>query len=80
MLKFGVFLPCLISVIVWAMATGSLFVAGHGKGLLCTPLYEYPTFGALSSLFDAGGPIYNNGLLKDFGTVNDSVKVSEVLK
>lgn len=76
----GIFLSCIMGLVVWSMGVAALFIGAHGKGLLCGPLYDYPKFDVLSTLLDSDGIIYKKGVLEDFGSVNDTLKIAEVLK
>lgn len=79
-LKAGVMVSSIVCLLVWTIGTMALIIGAHGKKLLCTTLYDYPKFEALSTLLDARGVLYKNGILDDFGTKNNSVKIAQVLK
>nr|XP_018905582.1 PREDICTED: prominin-1 [Bemisia tabaci] len=53
-----VFIMTFLSISLWLLVLVSLVVGGHGEALVCRPLYEEPTFSALSQVIDDPGIIF----------------------
>lgn len=76
----GITLSCILSIFIYAMGTIALVVGSHGKGFLCSPLYDYPRFEILGLIIDPYGLFYDKGALEEFGTPKDPLQIAEVLK
>lgn len=79
-LMIGIILLDLSSIFIWIIGTSTLVIGSHGKGFVCSSLYDYPKFEVLGLMIDPKGFLYEKGALEEFGTVKDPIHISEVLK
>ncbi|XP_076275431.1 prominin isoform X3 [Rhynchophorus ferrugineus] len=81
LLLSGVGLSCCVSFILWCLGTTALILGGHGKTLICRPLYDPPNYRILGDLLDDNGVLYPRyGLLHTLETRNSTIFMSDVLR
>lgn len=67
-------------LLVWSLGIGSFVIGEQTHNLVCRHLYDQPKYRILGEILNSGGALFADGVFHNFQTIDDPIRIENVLR